>query len=190
MAKNTRRKKLPAYNAEDAAVLKSAKIDHKVKQPPGTVKAVAETNPHQRDRITSISLQERVVKDSDGRIDTCRAAIVTSLPLALSKISHTAREGLEGFHGIYWDAQPSQAMSYEPRVPSNSEGDGVNHAYDRLMAVKAKLVEVGGRTGHRLFDRACEIVTAERHAAYDGLALGVAERTGSIMAAALADMDL
>ena len=184
--RKSRRKPTKAYSGDEAALLISARIDHTVRQPFGTVNAVKAVNPAQRGRIERVSTQERMVKDSDGRVDTCRAAVVSSLPNALRPLSDAAKEGLESFAALYWDAQPSQAMSYEPRVPGDAEGDGENRAYSRLLSVRRELEAVGGRTGLRVYSRAEEIVSSAHDKPYDGLALQVAEHTGACLSALFA----
>lgn len=114
-----KRKKLPAYNAEDAALLKSAGINHRVKQPFGTIKAVRAVQPEQRSRITYVSTQERVVKDSDGRIDTCRAAMVQQVHPAIGLLTPRSQNAWLEYAELWDAAQPNMSMNYGERVTGN-----------------------------------------------------------------------
>lgn len=156
-----------SINAEDGRMLKAAGRDPKQKQPFGTLKALREMPAAQLDRVQEIIVPERMTA----------AARVSCLPVALSGLSDEARQGLEGYHSLYWAAQPSQAMSYEPRVPSSSEGGGDedNAAWDALTACDRAI-------GPKIKRLAVETVRAERHAFYSVHAAGMAEDIGMRLA--------
>ena len=161
--------------------LEAASLPSKGKQPERIIRALDAVPDAQTARIVDVRQQ-----DARGESNATQAAVVTSLPVALKHLPDDAREGLEAFAALYWDAQPSQAMSYEPRVRGNDEGDGVNHAYDRLDAVRRTLERVGGRTGRKVYDRAVEIVSSPHDRPYDGVAVGLASYTGRCLAALFA----
>jgi len=116
------KKKAPPYDAEQSAILKSAGISHKQKHAFGTVKAVEAVNPSQRDRVRRVSTQERVVKGSEGRIDTSRAAIVSPLAKCLHGLPFESLSGLELYHSVYFAAMPSGTLDYAAAA-TGSRGD-------------------------------------------------------------------
>jgi len=188
MAKTSKRR-APVYNEQDAKTLQSVGKNHRVKQPNGTVEAIEKVPAAQRDRVLSVDWREVDIKKAGARLESAWSARVSCLPIALSGLSDEARSGLEGYHSLYLAAQPSQAMSYEPRVPSGREADdsAQSDAWDALIACDRALMDRDPVRGQRVARRAKEIVTCDTHQPFDGLAVGVAETVGTWLSDYFAD---
>jgi len=188
MAKTSKRR-APVYNEQDAKTLQSVGKNHRIKQPNGTVEAIEKVPAAQRDRVLSVDWREVDLKKAGAKLESARSARVSCLPVALKGLSDYATDGLEGYHSLYFDAQPSQAQSYEPRIPSGCEPDdsAQSAAWDALLACNRALMDRDPVRGQRVARRAKEIVTAETHQPFDGLAVGVAETVGTWLSDYFAD---
>lgn len=182
-----KRSRPPVYDAEDAALLKSAGLTYREKHAPGTIQAVEQVQPAQRGRITHVSRQERVVKGSDGRIDTCQAAVVQQVHNQVRALSSTAQAGWMDYAELWEAAQPSQSMDYGDRITGGKTGLRDENSDPAWLLKAGELRRLEKRLGRKVARHADNFMRVRETLQVNAMVLAMMEGVGKRLFKAFQD---